>query len=120
MYFLRKTDQLLFDGGEDELENEWSFVSDTGKHVSISPGSFIDSPLNSLEQHLSEADFKQLIDDLNARKSDGIIGNYCNEHGLELYWLMKVLNGKETCVIVSFGEINPGRYRLVVDSEVRF
>lgn len=119
MYFLRKikTDQLLFDGGEDELENEWSFVSESGKQVPISVSSFINRPLKALEEHLREATFKQLIEDLKAQKKESISGNYYNHCGLELYWLMKVLNGRETCVILAFGEVNPGRYRLMVEGE---
>lgn len=119
MFFLRKTDQLLFDGGEDELENEWSFVSESGKQVSISISGFIDRPMNLLEQRLSsDTDFKRLIEALNARKSEGISGNYCTQQGLELYWMEEAFNKDQLLVIVSFGEVSPGRYRLVVEGEI--
>ena len=118
MYSLRKTDQLLFDGGEDALENEWTFVTESGERVVISVNSLVHHPLNRLKEHLSEGDFLQLIDELKAQQNGGISGNYCNPNGLELYWLMRVLNGQETFVIVAFGEVNPGRYRLVVEGEI--
>lgn len=119
MYFLQKTDPiLLFDGGENELENEWLFTSESGKQISVSVDRFIDCPLNLLEKHLSETDFRQLITGLTARKSEGISGNYCNRHGLELYWLRKEPATDQPLVIVSFGEVNAGRYRLVVEGEI--
>lgn len=120
MYSLRKIIPilLLLDSDEDQLENEWSFISESGKQVPISVDRFINRPLNALEEHLSETDFKQLINDLNARKSEGISGNYCTQQGLELYWLEEELNGNRTLVIVSFGEVNAGRYRLAVEAEI--
>lgn len=117
MFFLRKTDQLLFDGGEDELENEWSYVSESGTRISISISGFIDHQMNLLEQRLPDPDFLGLIEALNARKSEGISGNYCTQQGLELYWMEEEFNKDQLLVIVSFGEINPGRYRLVVEGE---
>ncbi|MDH4471064.1 MAG: hypothetical protein QE487_00565 [Fluviicola sp.] len=118
MFYLRKTDQLLFDGGEDELENEWSFVSESGDRISVSLNRFIDHPLHSLQEHLSESkDFTELIEALNARKSEGISGNYCTQQGLELFWLKEAFKTHQLLVIVSFGEVNPGRYRLVVEGE---
>jgi hypothetical protein len=118
VYFLRKTDQLLFDGGEDELENEWSYVSESGYQISISISGFIDRPMNLLEQRLPDTDFPRLIEALNARKSEGINGNYCTQHGLELFWMEKEFNKDQLLVIVSFGEVNPGRYRLVVEAKI--
>lgn len=118
MFFLRKTDQLLFDGGEDELENQWSYVSESGKQISISISGFIDRPMNLLEQRLSsDTDFKRLIEALNARKSEGINGNYCTQQGLELFWMEEAFNKDQLLVIVSFGEVNPGRYRLAMEAE---
>lgn len=119
MYFLQKTDPiLLFDGGEDELENEWLFTNESGRQIPVWVDRFIDCPLNLLEKHLSETNFKQLITDLAARKSEGIGGNYCNGHGLELYWLREESANDQPLVIVSFGEVNAGRYRLVVEGEI--
>lgn len=119
MSFLRKTDPVvLFDGGENELENEWLYHLATGKTVSISVNRFIDSPLHLLKEYVSNADFEQLLTDVNARKSEGISHHYCNQHGLELFWLSELFNSDQLLVIVSFGEVNAGRYRLVVEGEV--
>ncbi|MES2554501.1 MAG: hypothetical protein V4604_00035 [Bacteroidota bacterium] len=120
MYYRRKTDPiLLFDGGEDELENKWSFISDSGLQILISLNSFIDHPLHSLEQHLWEdSDFPELIEAMNVQKSAGISGNYCNEQGIELFWLEEPFDRSQPLVIVSFGEVNAGRYRVVVEGEI--
>ncbi len=119
VYFLRKTDPVLvFDGGENELENEWLHPSATGISVSISVNRFIDSPLHTLKEHISNADFEQLLTDVNARKSNGISHHYCNQQGLELFWLKELFTNDQLLVIVSFGEVNAGRYRLMVEGEV--
>jgi hypothetical protein len=117
--FLLITDSVvLFDGGENELENEWLYNSATGISVSISVNRFIDSPLHTLIDHVSNADFDQLLTDVNARKNLGISHHYCNQHGLELFWLKELFITDQLLVIVSFGEVNAGRYRLMVEGEV--
>ena len=119
MSFLRKTDPVLvFDGGENELENEWLYTSATGKSISISVKHFIDSPLHTLKEHVSNAYFEQLLTDVNARKSKGISDHYCNQQSQELFWMNEVFNTDQLLVIVSFGEVNAGRYRLMVEGEM--
>ncbi|HLP56232.1 MAG TPA: hypothetical protein VK151_14440 [Fluviicola sp.] len=114
MFSLRKTDHLLFDGGESALENEWLYKSYSGEEIPVSVNRIMEQPLSLLEQHFSETDFKGLVTGLNAQKGEGISGNYCNQQGVELYWL----KSGQLLVIVSFGEVNAGRYRLVAEGEI--
>jgi len=119
VYFRLKTDPiLLFDGGEDELENEWSFVSDSGHTILVSVSLFIEHPLHSLQKHLLASEFAWLIEAINSKKSNGITGSYCNENGVELFWIEDPFKKHQPLVIVSFGEVNPGRYRLMVEGEI--
>jgi hypothetical protein len=107
------TNTRLFDGGEAALEAQSFKVSaGDGTVVSFSLPGFAANPLHGLRKYLQEAEFDQLIRDAGFRKGMGVVEQHVSKQNLELYYFMSS-NGKEGkpfFVLVSFGEISPGRY----------
>lgn len=100
--------QKLFDGDEAKGLKE---IFEIGNQR-ISFIDFYNSPLRELKKEMDKESFDRMIEESGFNPMNGFLEKYLSEDGLEINYLKK----NDIIYLFSYGEYQPGRYMLFLES----
>lgn len=106
------TRMKIFDGIEDGLENFHHEVSFNQNIFSFGIEDFYRYPLKELRNEISISDFDTIILEDNYKIINKLIVNYKSDENLSVYYTQK----DNYIFIFSFGEYQPARYMIFLES----
>lgn len=99
--------QRLFDGDEEKCLKE---VFEIGNQK-IKLIDFYNNPLRALKNEIDNESFKIIIQESKFNLTNGLIGKYTSEDGLEVNYL----KNNDVVYLFSYGEYQSGRYMLFLE-----
>lgn len=98
----------IYDGTDDKLPTLIFQV----KNINFRLSDFYNNPLRDLQSNLNSFDFEHIVNSANFSKKGALIVNYFSIENLEVYYCVK----DSYLYIFSFGEYQPSRYMLFLES----
>jgi hypothetical protein len=106
---LNVTGKLLYDGEEMEMPSSFR-ISVALREIELTLSDIYGNSFENLAAIISDQDFKRIAETLTIDYFDGITLYLVD--GVQVYYAVK----DEYFVIFTFGEIQPGRYKLYLES----
>lgn len=104
--------EKIFDGIESEFLKKVFKQNIDGKIISFSARDFYNNPLRDLKNEISNNEFDMLISTEKFSKEKNFFENYKSQENLNVYYMVK--EGK--IFIISFGEFQPARFLIFIES----
>ncbi len=102
------TRQKLFDGDEQECLKEIFEI----ENQKIKLIDFYNSPLRDLKKEIDDESFDTIVRESEFKVKNSFIEKYVSEEGLEILYL----KNNDLIFLFSYGEYQPGRYILYLES----
>ena len=102
------TRQKLFDGDEERCLKEIFEI----ENQKIKLIDFYNSPLRDLKKEIDDESFETIIIESKFKVKNSFIEKYVSEEGLEILYL----KNNDLIFLFSYGEYQPGRYILYLES----